>query len=218
MPWPMVHFAVAVHTHIVQLSPSFLLGSIAPDAIHAREHVTREDKGITHFVYNSKLPSVEVLKTKCLEYLRMQSEPEWEAFVLGYFSHIYTDLRWTQSIYADFEMNYQGETKDIRRTYNQEVSQLEFEILRSGDWADAVLFELQTARAYSIEPLVTENEVAQYRDLKLEWLKDVNNEPKIEPIYFTEDRVNDFINRTAIELNEWLYEHFTVSGHDTMQR
>ncbi|WP_422657509.1 hypothetical protein ACK8P5_17315 [Paenibacillus sp. EC2-1] len=105
MPWPMVHFAVAVHTQMVQRSPSFLLGSIAPDAIHVREHVTREAKGSTHFVFNNTLPSVEVLKTKYVEYLRMHREPEWELFVLGYFAHIYTDLRWIQTIYADFELN-----------------------------------------------------------------------------------------------------------------
>ncbi|WP_422657508.1 hypothetical protein ACK8P5_17310 [Paenibacillus sp. EC2-1] len=96
--------------------------------------------------------------------------------------------------------------KNIRRTYNQEVSQLEFEILRSRDWADRVLFELQTARAYSIEPLVTEIEVAQYRDLKLGWLQDAANEPQINTHYFTEDRVNDFIIRTANELNERFQE------------
>lgn len=60
---------------------------------------------MTHFVFNNTLPSVEVLKTKCVEYLRMYREPEWEAFVLGYFAHIYTDLRWIQTIYADLELN-----------------------------------------------------------------------------------------------------------------
>lgn len=89
-------------------------------------------------------------------------------------------------------MNYEGEMKNIRRTYNREVRQLEFEILRSGDWADTVLFELRENRAYSIEHLVTEIEVAQYRDLKVEWIQDATNEPQINT--FTEDRVNDYMN------------------------
>lgn len=48
MPWPMVHFSIAEQLWNQNPSPEFLLGSIAPDAIHMREGSTRQDKGRTH--------------------------------------------------------------------------------------------------------------------------------------------------------------------------
>lgn len=40
MPWPMVHFAVSEEVTSGKASPCLLLGSIAPDAIHARGEIT----------------------------------------------------------------------------------------------------------------------------------------------------------------------------------
>jgi len=53
MPLPMVHLAVAVRLYEAQgvLPPSgFLLGSLAPDAIHARPGTQRADKDVTHLL------------------------------------------------------------------------------------------------------------------------------------------------------------------------
>ncbi len=51
MPLPMVHLAVAIQMHRLEQripSPDFLLGSIAPDAIHMRPDTGREDKQRVH--------------------------------------------------------------------------------------------------------------------------------------------------------------------------
>ncbi|OPA73797.1 hypothetical protein BVG16_27340 [Paenibacillus selenitireducens] len=202
MPWPMVHFATAIHTSITDPSPSFLLGSIAPDAIHMRDNITRKDKGMTHLVYEDKLPNIEKLTKHCLDYLHQNPDPDWKAYVWGYFAHIYTDGRWTDTVYADFEKDYSGDMKDLRSTYNQEAGQVEFHIMRSGQWSENVFTKLKSARAFSIDPFVTETEVSKYRDSKLHWLQDEKNEPKIEPIYFHEKVVNDFIINTSNELKE----------------
>jgi hypothetical protein len=53
MPLPMVHLAVAVRVHEVESrvpSSAFLLGSIAPDAIHMRPGTGRDDKRRVHLV------------------------------------------------------------------------------------------------------------------------------------------------------------------------
>ena len=51
MPLPMIHLAVAVGVHTLagrEPSAAFLLGSIAPDAIHMRDGADRSDKERTH--------------------------------------------------------------------------------------------------------------------------------------------------------------------------
>lgn len=56
MPLPMVHLAIAVQAHKLissEPTPAFLLGSIAPDAIHMRPNTTRNDKQKTHLWFKS---------------------------------------------------------------------------------------------------------------------------------------------------------------------
>ncbi|NOU93256.1 hypothetical protein GC093_08495 [Paenibacillus sp. LMG 31456] len=202
MPWPMVHFAIAAKVASLEPSPSFLLGSIAPDAIHMRDHATRKEKGITHLVSEDKFPSIEILKRECLSYLSLNINLDWKEYILGYFAHIYADIRWTDTLYAEFEREYYGDKNEIRKIYNQEVSQVEFNLLRSEDWAQKVLKNLQLAHVFADTPFVTQNEVSQYRDVKIEWLLDDRNEPKFKNIYFKEEAVRKFILNTSNELKE----------------
>lgn len=202
MPWPMVHFAVAHKLFLPYPMPAFLLGSISPDAIHAREHVTRKEKGVTHFVQDGRFPGIDTLQHACFSYLAQDPDSEWKAFVLGYFAHIYTDIRWTETVYADFDREYGGDPDRTRETYNREVSQLEFHLLRQEPWAQDALEQLRRARAFAVEPFLTLDEVGRYRDMKLAWLEDERQEPGIQNKYFHEQKVSDFTENTARELTE----------------
>jgi hypothetical protein len=212
LPWPMVHFAISENLSTCDPSPDLLLGSIAPDAIHMRGQISREEKGATHLVHNNKLPVKELIMEKCKEYLQKRSEPEWKDFVLGYFSHIYTDLRWTDTIYAYFENDYKGEKSEIRKIYNHEVSQVEFNLLGCMNSAEKLFTLLLKAEGFTINPFVTQLEIKQYRDSKVRWLQDHNNEPQITPIYFKTDVIQNFISQTSKELKEllkdWNMEYF----------
>ncbi|AOZ92576.1 hypothetical protein [Paenibacillus crassostreae] len=212
MPWPMVHFAISEILSFGDPSPNLLLGSISPDAIHMRGQISREEKGVTHLVHNGKLPNKELIMERYREYLPKRMEPEWKSFVVGYFSHIYTDLRWTETIYTDFENNYNGDKNEIRKTYNNEVSQVEFYLLRALESKDKLLVKLEQAKGYSVDPFLTQLEINQYRDCKINWLEDLNNEPQITPIYFKNDKVMNFIRETAKEFlylnKEWNIECF----------
>jgi hypothetical protein len=205
LPWPMVHFGISNNLYKGNPTPSLLLGSIAPDAIHVRGQISREEKGVTHLVRNGKLPSVKLIIEKFKENLPKQSESEWKDFVVGYFTHIYTDVRWTDTLYAEFEQVYVGDT--IRSTYNQEVSQVEFELQRSIRNYDEIIKLLTRAKGYSVDPYITQSEVNAYRDLKMEWLQDPYNEPNIKPIYFKAQKVNQFIKETSKEIENLLKEY-----------
>ncbi|MFB7554204.1 hypothetical protein [Streptomyces sp. NPDC056154] len=207
MPWPMVHFAVAVKLSFSKPSPELFIGSISPDAIHARDPVTRAEKGLTHWMRDGRFPSLESLKTNYMDCLNQSTDAKWRDFAKGYCAHIYTDIRWTETLYADFEKRYAGDPNDIRDTYNKEVSQVEFDLLRSAWWADEAISKLRQAQAYAMEPLVTKEEVSTYREIKIGWLQDSSNEPGIITRYFIGESVALFIENTADELiglfHEW---------------
>jgi len=158
------------------------------------------------FVYEDKFPSMEVLKEKCLYYLSLNDDIDWKDYTLGYFAHIYADIRWTETVYMDFEQEYQGDKDHIRKTYDKESNQVEFDLISREEWVDDVLSKLQVATAYSIEPLLTQLEIGQYRDIKLHWLRNRENEPQIIPNYLREDVIENFVSRTTSELNDLFIE------------
>ncbi|REE94544.1 hypothetical protein A8990_101340 [Paenibacillus taihuensis] len=218
MPWPMVHFGIAVQLYNGQPSPSFLLGSIAPDAIHTRGHVTREEKGATHFVTGGRFPTIAELEQACVNELGKRGEMDRADFVLGYIAHVYADIRWTDTIYASFERAYEDgkQGRIIRNVYNEEMAQTEFNLLRTKAWSDEILDALRRAEIDGLEPLVSEHEVSLYREMKLDYLSEPSHEPKIESVYFTDEAVLAFIARTAEELKllfvEWEVADISVPG------
>lgn len=199
MPWPMVHFAVSDKLSNGKPTDALLLGSIAPDAIHMRGTTTKEQKGATHLVQHNRLPSAQAVAERMQLELSRRADRLWRDFVIGYFSHIYTDARWTDTIYAAFEVAYPGGQQTIRKTYNFEMSQLEFGLMRSQPHAEQWLSLLQQCGGYGLDPLVSEHEVLACRDSKLEWLRDPGREPGIDPVYFPLDTVERFIEDTACE-------------------
>ncbi|MBO7748439.1 hypothetical protein I8J29_30060 [Paenibacillus sp. MWE-103] len=201
MPWPMVHLAISNALAGGNPSPDLLLGCIAPDAIHARGQVSREEKGVTHLVLNGSLPAKERIMEAYLAYLPQRSEPAWKDFALGYFSHIYADLRWTETLYADFERRFEGDRDEIRRRYNEEMSQTEFDLLRSLPGAEAHLTKLAAAGGYAIAPFLTRQEVTRYREAKLGWLRNDGHEPRVRPVYFRLEAVMAFIRATSKEFS-----------------
>lgn len=202
MPWPMVHFSISDLLFDGNPSPDLLLGSIAPDAVHVRGLISREEKGAAHFVRNGLLPDKERIVRRFIAYSSMRPEPAWKDFVLGFFTHIYTDVTWTNTLYADFERECTEAANgggDLRSIYTQEVSQIEFELQRTRD-ARKMLERLSAAKGFALEPLVTREEVVAYSRQKSEWLNDFSQEPRIQPIYFTAQKVNSFIKETAEEM------------------
>lgn len=207
----MVHFAIADKVCKGDPCPHFLIGSIAPDAIHARAGTTREDKGRTHFMENGVMPTVDQIGQQAVQYWRGNPAPEWRAFVQGYISHVYADLRWTETLYAEYEASFHEALETRRSTYNWEVSQIEFILMRSETWTDRVIHQLKEVEAFSLPPLIESDEVEAYTHTKIEWLLDVRNEPGITPIYFEEEKVRSFISRTSEEL-QWLFSKWGVKA------
>ncbi len=90
----------------------------------------------------------------------------------------------------------------IRLTYNQEVSQVEFELMRLMKNTQKIFTSLIKAEGYTINPFVTQLEVTLYRNLKVKGLQDLQNEPQIQPFYFKTDKIKSFISETSKELKD----------------
>lgn len=203
MPWPMVHFAIASEV-ISDPSPELLLGSLAPDSIHVRTNL-RTEKAKTHLMPEAgRFATDEELEAffesnKQLAY----SDPKLMQYLCGYIAHIYTDRVWTFNIYPAYEVHPNG-----RSVYTQDVTKLEFMILRNWNKANDWLSELKLGRAFDLGGLL-ESEVYQYRGEKLEFLGDPDNEPLGDLNILSMEAMEEFIHTTGLALKQ-LYTKWNV--------
>ncbi|WP_235193763.1 hypothetical protein [Paenibacillus sp. FSL R5-192] len=181
-----------------------LLGSLAPDSIHVRINL-RTEKAKTHLMPEAgRFATDEELKDffetqKKLAY----SDPKFLQYLCGYIAHIYTDRAWTFDIYPAYEVHPNG-----RSVYTQDVTKLEFMILRNWNRANDWLNELNVGRAFDLGGLL-ESEVYQYREEKLEFLVNPDNEPLGDLNILSMEAMEEFIHKTVLELKQ-LYTKWNV--------
>jgi hypothetical protein len=203
MPLPMVHLAVAVQMHKLldsTASPDFLLGSIAPDAIHIRAGSGRDDKRRVHLSeFND--PGNERVRA----FLEQIGACGKLGFAEGYASHILTDRLWVERFYAFFtnEKTPHLTHEEWRTLYYLETDQIDFDLYHQAPWRSDVWSWLSSAQPKDFGSLLTANEISRWRDRTLIWFDQLKKEPKITPVYFTSTDVQHFIGHAAEKVLEF---------------
>lgn len=211
MPLPMVHFSVAVEYFEHRDIPSaFLLGSIAPDAIHMRRDTNREDKKRTHLHMEGEPNLPEYARNRYEHYISQSPDEEWKWFVKGYFAHLLTDHFWLLDVHSVFKERTEldGLTKDeTRKSYYRDTDQIDFTFYRTKPWVQEVWSGLIGARSFAFEPLLTADEIHYWRFRTVHWFDLLSKEPGGEPRYITQQMVESFIpdagRRIKAVLTDW---------------
>ncbi|WDQ35164.1 zinc dependent phospholipase C family protein [Paenibacillus marchantiae] len=192
----MVHFAIASEL-LSDPTPEFIVGSLAPDSIHVRTN-ERAEKAKTHLMPEAgRFATDEELRAFFnSNKKRAQSEPKFMQYLCGYISHVYTDRVWTFEIYPAFEEHANG-----RSIYTQDVTKLEFMILRRGSDGQDLLNKLEAGQAFDLGGLL-EQEVYQYRKEKVDFLNNFENEPLDDLNILSMEAIEEFIQTTAQRLRQ----------------
>jgi hypothetical protein len=196
MPLPMVHLAVAIQLgerYNQFPSPDFLLGSIAPDAIHMRPGNTYNDKHVTHLTSPADTPDHARVHDLLLQYT------ETPAFTAGYAAHLLTDRLWIQTTFVTFRASLPPDVDDAaRRTlYYQETDQIDCNLHRDMSWRPTVWAALAQATAPDFPPWLTNSEIHLWRERTMNWFDDPGHNPHISPQYVTDALVANFIQQAA---------------------
>lgn len=206
MPLPMVHLAVAVQLAEKtgqSPSPAFLLGSIAPDAIHMRPNIRLGDQGnkeATHLNFPVDTDDHQRVRDMLAEYTGETSS--LKRFAAGYAAHILVDRFWIQTIMRPFRASLPTEMDDAsRRTlYYQETDQIDCNLYQHMPWREAIWTDLRDAAAPEFQPWLTAAEIEGWQLRTLDWYDDPAHEPHITPQYLTNDKVEAFIRAAAQHL------------------
>ncbi|MEZ4713613.1 MAG: hypothetical protein R3A44_40875 [Caldilineaceae bacterium] len=212
MPLPMVHFLVAVEMHKLDdrhPSPPFVLGSIAPDAIHARPNTDRSHKNRTHLLTK---PHSQTTDDEYWELVHAFLHRHWPKnehidFIEGYAAHVMADRLWLDGLFRPFraKVNHLAQ-EELARLYYREADQVDVFLYRRMVWRPQLWQSLAAATAVAADELVSAQEVDAWRQRTLRWYDDPQNDPQIEPDYITYEAVVDFAVQAAQTIRERLTE------------
>lgn len=199
MPLPMVHLAVAVQMHRLEgstPSPDFLLGSIAPDAIHMHPDAGRDDKQRVHL---SEIHDPHHERARLLLAQYGSDGSSAMGFAEGYVAHILTDHLWVETVIDSFCKSIPPHlsTQEQRSLYYLETDQIDFDLYHQMPWRLEVWSKLAAAQPRDFASLVTAEEVRQWRDRTLIWSEELKQEPMIEPVHITGADVQVFVDQAA---------------------
>ena len=138
MPYALVHLAIARQAEAPQEpSPAYLLGCLAPDAIHARPGADRALKRHTHLL--DRAGEWPALLQDWLASLGPLQGAQRD-LVRGYATHLLSDRLWAATVVAEFRASAPpglGEA-DLARLYYGEMDGLEGALYRTLPWRPAV--------------------------------------------------------------------------------
>ncbi|GAK52594.1 hypothetical protein U14_03846 [Candidatus Moduliflexus flocculans] len=203
MPLPMVHLAVAIQVRAGRndaFLPSYLLGSIAPDAIHVRPDAGEKEKHRVHLRSSSK--SLELPRLQQLLARYWPQAPEMAEFAEGYAVHLLTDRRWIASVYPTFYEKLPADMTHAERRalYYQETDQIDFNLYHHTPWRVEAWEQISCARPVDFDNFLTADELAQWQARVLNWFGGMKQEPGICPHYITDALVKQFIAQAAEEI------------------
>lgn len=205
MAQPMMHLLVAdkVYTEksaFIHSYGDFLLGSIAPDAVHTKKDYVREMKDNSHYRLNSESPASffdTFFDTYCAS--------EHRDFALGYLIHLLSDVIWYFSVRAPFKESFgkaPAPDMTLNEAYYADCEQIEH--LMFGDQDAARIIEaVKNGKAYSLEGLIDAEAVTAWKE-KL--LFDHINKRQLssETAYITEQQIRNYIADCAQKCTEYL--------------
>ena len=203
MAQPMMHLLIAdkIYTKIsIQSYGDFLLGSIAPDAVHVKENYTREIKDISHYRFDSK-SHISYFDTFINEYHTSENKD----FVVGYLVHLLSDMIWYHSIRVPFKEEFlkaPSQNMSLNEAYYADCEQIE-QLMFCEKNASCIIEAINRSRAYSLEGLIDAEDVKAWKE-KL--IFDYNNKKNILPNtkYISEQCIRDYIADCARECAEYL--------------
>lgn len=193
MPLPAIHLFISnsiAPRFPIHDKSKYLLGSLAPDAIHAREKSTKDEKRELHFTSN--LPEIESRINTTFDFYNKNENNSYD-FILGYVIHVLVDHLWSHLLARYYlKGNCEEKNKDkIKCNYYSEVENIDFYYLEKIQNLE-IIKELRNANGEGICNL-TQSEVETWKDLVLDSFLKYPLYEDSQNAYFTMNKINEFV-------------------------
>ncbi len=172
MPFTMTHLLIA--DLILRDAPQirkpgdFLLGAVAPDAVHCREGYHSDMKKASHLCVGDerwgRLTNNEQWRDNVLDFLRANYTGERADFIAGYCVHLLTDLQNNIQIWRQFYLeNREALDQGLGSAYHRENYDLDYAQYMACRRREEIWALLEAAVPYDVPGAVTADEIRQMR-------------------------------------------------------
>jgi hypothetical protein len=203
----MVHLAIAIELCDAlswEASPAFLLGSLAPDAIHMRPESAREDKSRVHLHQAIEAEGPAAVR-RLFESLAA-ADASLRDLALGYAVHLLTDALWVERVFYAFRADLALPRDQERELYYRETDEVDRLLYEGSPWRPQIWRTLAAARPADLPGLLSADEIGRWRDRTLAWFDTLPAAPE-PPRYLTYACIQAFIAGAtaaiAEEVQEW---------------
>lgn len=205
MAHPIMHLLIAdkVYGEIsssIHVYSDFLLGSIAPDAVHEKENYTREIKEISHYRFDKTSP-ISHFDT----FMRAYATPENKDFVMGYLVHLLSDMIWYHAVRVPFKETFMQEPSQSmskNQAYYTDCEQIAQALFEEKNVA-RIIEALRESNAYSLDGLIDTGDVEAWKD-KLIMAYHDRKQIAAHTQYISEQHVREYMDKCADECSEYL--------------
>lgn len=215
MSYQMTHLEVAYRLleqyRWIKTGPDFLLGAIAPDAVHFHVKYHPELKEQSHLWdcgprWGITLDS-DKWKRNVLDFWNIHKTDSNRDYIAGYCVHILTDWLNDIKIWSPFrnENMQNGDVDAIYHIYGEEARRGDQWLYNESDHCEEIMSLLAKSRACSVENHVLQQDVeTQKRYILSEQYKDKGDCDISGHRYCTEDVIVSFIDECVEELKDML--------------
>ena len=205
MAHPIMHLLIADKIYYnrssnIQSYGDFLLGSIAPDAVHEKENYTREIKDISHYRFD-KNSDISHFDTFMGEY----AVPENRDFVLGYLVHLLSDMLWYHMVRVPFKEDFlsaPSQNMSKNQAYYADCDKLAQVLFEEKNVA-RIIEAISSSKAYTLESLIDADDVEAWRDKQIRAYQG-RKQMAANTQYISEQHVRGYIERCADMCLEYL--------------
>jgi len=211
MPLSIVHLAIANEVNKklkLKNDSDFLVGNIAPDAIHMRERTTQEDKHITHLNIKDINEEIKMKHDVCAFFSdEIKTEDiRHNTFTLGYCSHLITDYYWFNTIFKMFEKRLPKDIKlkELRSLYYFDTDHIDSKLYHWSEWTQGVMNKISKVQSNSNQ-FLSEDEINKWTERTINWFSDGRLDPEKETKYLTYEEILEFIRDTSKNVTKIIY-------------
>ena len=183
--------------------PQFYLGSIAPDAVHYRANYDSEFKKASHLNTSSEkwgmMTDYDDWQDNIVTFLNKHKMSSNHDFILGYCTHILSDLYNTIHVWTPFRLKHEGEfEKGYGNLHHLESNKIDIELALTYEGANDFWLHLNNANSIDLPGIVYATEIDKHRDSILNsWYKGKEREDTSTNIIRTYEGEMDFIKNAT---------------------
>lgn len=168
MPFPMIHLRIGWNilngTGEIKRPADFLLGVLAPDAVHVRAHYHSDMKRVSHLCVGDEkwglITNDQEWQERVLRFLKDNRGSEHGDFLLGYCVHILTDIQNNRKVWTPFrKVNQVVLDHGGGSLYHQESDKVDYGFYESFPYRKEICRLIEMADGLDLEPIIIGDEV-----------------------------------------------------------